>query len=65
MAIQQKYDQQFPFVGTLTQRQHVERESQRRKISLAEVIRDALDARYGLVDGEVPDESSTAGRSQG
>lgn len=56
MAVEQKYTEQFPFVGTRTQRDRVEAEAAKRRTSLAEIIRDALDVRYGLVDGEVPDE---------
>jgi hypothetical protein len=56
MAVEQKYDKQFPFVGTATQRERIEAEAAKRRTSLAEVIRDAVDARYGLIDGEVPDD---------
>lgn len=54
MAIVAKYAEQLPFVATTTQRDRVKAEAEKRRVSLAEVIRWAVDARYGLVDGEEP-----------
>ena len=55
MAIERKYAKQFPFVGTLTQRAMIEKEADRRRTSLAGVVRAAVDKYFGLVDGEQPE----------
>lgn len=57
MAIESKYTKQMAFVGTETQDSRIEEESQRRKTSKAAVLRAAIDKRYGLVDGEEPDDT--------
>jgi len=54
MAVEAKLTKQMPFVGTPTLRALVDKESKSSKISRASIIRDALDKRYGLVDGEYP-----------
>jgi len=41
-------------VGTTTQRARMTEEGDRRGVSLAEIVREAIDDRYGLVDGEEP-----------
>ncbi len=51
-----RYTEQIPpFVGTPTQRQCVDEEAAQRGVSAATVLREALDARYGLVDGRRPE----------
>jgi hypothetical protein len=55
MAVEAKLTKQMPFVGTVTQRLLVDKESKRTKTSRASIIRDSLDRRYGLVDGEFTD----------
>jgi hypothetical protein len=52
MAIKQKYPRQFAFVGTDTQATLLRQEAERTDRSMADIVRDAVDARYGLVDGE-------------
>ena len=54
MAVEQKYTVQFAFVGTATQKAHMTREAARRRSSMAEVLRRAIDERFVLVDGEEP-----------
>lgn len=54
MAIKHKYPVQFAFVGTEDQRKRLEAEAERTDVSLAHVVRLAVDARYGLVDGKDP-----------
>lgn len=55
MAVERKYTEQMPFVGTGTQKQHLERTAGRRRSSVAAVLRDLIDREYGLVDGEEPE----------
>lgn len=52
MAVVATKTEQMPFVGTATQRALVDAEAKRTKRSVASVIRDALDQRYDLVDGQ-------------
>ena len=54
MALTPRYTSQMPFVGTPEQRACVDAEADERSISVSQVIRDAIDARYGLVDGRHP-----------
>jgi hypothetical protein len=60
MAIEQKYTEQFPFVGTATQRARLTAEARRRRSSLAAEIRRAIDAKFGLEDGEEPEVAKDA-----
>ena len=55
MAIEPRYTEQMPFVGTPTQREKIRAEADRRRTSLAEVVRRCVDKYFGLVDGEEPD----------
>jgi hypothetical protein len=50
-----------PWKGTPTQRAHLDAEAERRSVDLAQIMREAVDARYGLVDGEEPPTSTPAG----
>ena len=53
MAREARYTAQLPPTkGTETQRRKVEEESSRRRVSLGQVIRESLDDRYDLNDGE-------------
>lgn len=52
MAIEPKYPTQMSFVGTETQKRLVQKMADEKKISQAEVFRDAIDAYFGLTDGE-------------
>lgn len=52
MATEARFTEQMPFVGTKTQRALANRESERGKVSVALVIRRALDEHFGLVNGE-------------
>ncbi len=55
MARQARLTAQLPpAMGTPTQRECLDREADERRVDLAQVIREALDQRYGLVDGELP-----------
>ena len=54
MAIQARFTETMPFVCTPTQKEIIDRESDRRGVSKAVVIREAFDAYWGLVDSEVP-----------
>jgi hypothetical protein len=55
MAVEATLTEQMPFVGTTTQRALVDLEAKRGKRSVASVIRDAIDQRYGLVNGMLPE----------
>lgn len=52
VAIKRKYEKQMPFVGTDLMKQYLDEESERRQTSIARIIREALDERYLLRDGE-------------
>lgn len=52
MAVEARYTEQFPVVCTPTQKAAILEESQREHVSMAEVVRTAIDDRYGLSDGE-------------
>lgn len=55
MARQARYTQTLgPTKLTPDQDAKLDEEAEERGVSLAEVVRDALDARYGLVAGKVP-----------
>lgn len=54
MAIKQRYTRQMPFVSTETQWAEVNRRATDQDTSMADVIRDAIDAYFGLVDGGYP-----------
>jgi hypothetical protein len=54
MAVEARFTEQFPVVGTKAQREAIEAEAQRTRKSMAAVVRQAIDERYGLSDGEVP-----------
>lgn len=55
MAIEPRYTEQMPFVGTPTQRLRIEQEATKRRTSLADVVRRAVDGYFGLVNGEEPE----------
>lgn len=57
MAVEAKLTEQMPFVGTKTQAEVIGKEASRRGISKAQVVREAIDAQYGLVGGERPEKS--------
>lgn len=54
MAVEAKYTDQFPVVGTKTQRAKIVAEAEANRTSMAAVVRSAIDERYGLSDGEEP-----------
>lgn len=56
MAIEPRYTEQMPFVGTPTQRRKIEDEASKRRTSLADVVRRCVDRYFGLVNGEEPQE---------
>ena len=58
MAVEAKYTEQFPVVCTETQRAAIVAEAQDRRVSMAVVVREALDERYGLSDGEAGRQAS-------
>lgn len=43
-----------PWKVTPTQRARLDAEADERSVDLAQIMREMTDARYGLVDGEVP-----------
>jgi hypothetical protein len=49
-----RYPVQFAFVGTVTQKRHLAEEARKRRTSLADAVRRAVDDKYGLVEGEEP-----------
>lgn len=49
-----KYTKQMPFVGTPTQKQAILDRASREGKSQADVVREAVDGYFGLVDGEWP-----------
>lgn len=51
MALEARYTEQMPFVGTKTQRRKIA-EAAAGGRSMADVIREAVDKHFGLVDGE-------------
>lgn len=51
---QARYTEQMPFVSTKTHRALVDNEAERDGVSVAAVIRRALDMYYGTVNGEKP-----------
>lgn len=53
MAIEKKYDEQMPFVGTGVMKTHLDEEASRRRVSVARIVRDMIDERYLLADGEM------------
>jgi hypothetical protein len=55
MAVEATLTEQMPFVGTKTQRALVDHEAKKNKVSVALVIRRALDEHYGLVNGQFPE----------
>lgn len=52
MAIEKKYEEQMPFVGTGLMKARLDEEAGRRRVSIARIIRDMIDERYLLSDGE-------------
>lgn len=52
MAIQKRFPHQMPFVATATQAEKVNQVADAEGISKADVIRRAIDAFFGLRDGE-------------
>lgn len=54
MAIEARFTEQMPFVGTPTQKAILEQQAKRPGWSRAAVIREAFDAFYGLENGELP-----------
>jgi hypothetical protein len=54
MAVEAKYTEQFPVVCTAATKEALETEAKQTRRSMAAIVREAVDERYGLVDGEVP-----------
>jgi len=52
VAVERRYPEQMPFVGTQTMKDRLEEESNDRRTSIAKIIRDMIDERYLLNDGE-------------
>lgn len=52
VAIEAIFTKQFPVVCTPEQRDAIEAEAQRDRVSMAVVVRRAINARFGLPDGE-------------
>jgi hypothetical protein len=52
VAIEKRYDEQMPFVGTRTMKEYLDEEADRRRTSIARIIRDMIDERYLLDDGD-------------
>lgn len=61
MAIQKKYPVQFAVVCTKTQKNFMKKEAARRRTSMADIVRRALDERYNLVEGEEPEVAEATG----
>lgn len=61
MARERVYTKGFSVVCTEAQRTHLEAEANRRRVSNATIVRDALDARYGLNQRELVGEMSFDG----
>jgi len=55
-----RYERQMAFVGTTTQYSVMHAEATKRRMSLAAILREAIDARYGLSAGEHPDGHDSA-----
>lgn len=56
MAYERRYDRQMPFVGTGKQHRLLTEEAKRRKVSIAFIIRELINARYGLTSKTEADE---------
>ena len=54
MAISRRYTVQLAFVGTPAQYEALAAEAESKRVSVAAVIRAAVNYRYGLSDGERP-----------
>jgi predicted DNA-binding protein len=54
MAVEARYTEQFPVVCTPATKEALENEAKQSRRSMAAIVREAIDNRYGLVDGEVP-----------
>jgi hypothetical protein len=57
VAVESKYTRQMAFVGTDEQYARLRTEADRRKVSVAAILRAAIDYRYGLEDGEAPEKA--------
>jgi hypothetical protein len=54
VAIEQRYSEQMPWVGTKVQKELVDAASAQGRVSKAWILRESLDSIFGLRDGELP-----------